>query len=162
MKNIITQIKRELNKYKQLTYKDDLTGLRNHRKLVEDINYISKMHLRYKTPYAIIMFDIDKFKEVNDTYGHEYANCKLIQVGTISKMVIRDTDKVYRYGGDEFVIILPYTDIRIAQTILIHLNNELKKHINLTITGAVCKMNKQGNILCKVDSLMMKYKKARV
>lgn len=106
-------IKRLDNKNKrlnELSIKDDLTGLYNYRffrKILQDQYKLAK---RYKFPLACVMIDIDYFKAVNDTYGHQFGDAVLKQLADILKNNVRDTDKVVRYGGEEFAILFPYTD----------------------------------------------------
>ena len=63
---------------------------------------------------AVLMLDLDYFKGINDTYGHAMGDAVLKQVGQILRSAVRRTDRVYRYGGEEFVVILPQIDLRVA------------------------------------------------
>jgi diguanylate cyclase (GGDEF)-like protein len=97
-------------KIKQLVITDDLTGLYNSRYFFEQIEYEVERAKRYSTPLSLVFFDLDRFKNVNDTYGHLVGSRLLAEVGSIVQTNIRKTDKAARYGGDEFVIILPQTE----------------------------------------------------
>ncbi len=111
-------LKVELDKYKEKTSEltkrleqteaealiDSLTGVYNRNAYDSEIVRFIKEFERYKHPFAIVVLDIDHFKKVNDTYGHAKGDEILKIVASVVKSTIRDTDKVFRYGGEEFVI----------------------------------------------------------
>ncbi|MBI5409561.1 MAG: diguanylate cyclase [Nitrospirae bacterium] len=94
---------------RELSIKDGLTGLYNYRFFRELLHDQYNLAKRYKFPLSCVMIDIDYFKAVNDTYGHQWGDMILSQIADILKNNVRDADKVVRYGGEEFVIMLPYT-----------------------------------------------------
>lgn len=89
---------------------DALTGLRNRRALEEEIPQILGLEWRGKRDCSVLMIDMDDFKKVNDTYGHQAGDQVLKELAQVIKSSIRSTDFSYRYGGEEFVIVLPDTD----------------------------------------------------
>ena len=89
---------------------DGLTGLFNHRIFQEKLTDELKRSERYSTPLSLLLTDIDKFKQVNDTYGHPVGDLVLRGVALILKQEVRDIDTAARYGGEEFAVILPGTD----------------------------------------------------
>ena len=89
---------------------DPLTGIPNRRVLEYDLNRLGKLARRYSKPLSLIMIDIDNFKHVNDTYGHPVGDEVLKRVARIIRESVRDSDTVYRYGGEEFAILCPETD----------------------------------------------------
>jgi diguanylate cyclase (GGDEF)-like protein len=99
-----------LEKINHLAITDDLTGLYNSRYFFDEIEYEVERSKRYETPLSLVFFDLDHFKNVNDTYGHLTGSRLLSEVGAVVFQNIRKADKAARYGGDEFVIILPHTD----------------------------------------------------
>lgn len=96
---------------KDLSVRDELTGLYNRRELNRLLLDEADRYSRYKRPAALIMLDIDHFKSVNDTYGHQVGDLVLKQVAGILGNNIRSTDRLARYGGEEFALILPETTL---------------------------------------------------
>jgi diguanylate cyclase (GGDEF)-like protein len=86
---------------------DDLTGLWNHRIIVERLRQEVDRSRRERTPLSIILVDLDHFKNVNDTYGHPAGDLVLKEIGEIFQRAVRSYDWVGRYGGEEFLLILP-------------------------------------------------------
>jgi diguanylate cyclase (GGDEF)-like protein len=86
---------------------DDLTGLWNHRIIVERLRQEVDRSLREGTPLCVILVDLDHFKNVNDTYGHPAGDLVLREIGAILQRAVRSYDWVGRYGGEEFLLILP-------------------------------------------------------
>ncbi|MBK1648717.1 diguanylate cyclase [Rhabdochromatium marinum] len=93
----------------QLSVTDRLTGLYNRLKLDEELERELLRAKRYGTPFAILLLDIDRFKRVNDTHGHQMGDRVLIELANILRRTIRDTDWAGRWGGEEFLIICPET-----------------------------------------------------
>jgi len=95
---------------KILTIKDDLTGIYNRRKFDQDLNEEINKAMRYARNLSLLMMDIDYFKKINDKYGHQIGDSMLRELGMFLYKNMRNTDKVYRYGGEEFAIICTETD----------------------------------------------------
>jgi diguanylate cyclase (GGDEF)-like protein/PAS domain S-box-containing protein len=91
--------------------RDYLTGLYNRLKLDKIINYEITQSHRYETPLSIIILDIDYFKNVNDTCGHQAGDEVLKEVAQICQSTCRHSDSIGRWGGEEFLIVLPKTDL---------------------------------------------------
>jgi diguanylate cyclase (GGDEF)-like protein len=89
---------------------DPLTGLNNRLKFDQALASEILRSQRYKTPLSLVLFDVDHFKEVNDTYGHQIGDKVLIQLSRFMPGHIRNTDLVARWGGEEFVILVPGSD----------------------------------------------------
>ena len=90
--------------------KDPLTGLFNRRKMIDFLEYEKERNRRGDTTYAIIICDIDHFKSVNDTHGHDCGDEILKQVAGVFEETVRKQDQISRWGGEEFLILLPETD----------------------------------------------------
>lgn len=93
----------------ELVITDDLTGLYNARHFQEVLEYEISRSMRYNTNVSMLFFDLDHFKIVNDNYGHLVGSRMISEVGRLIKEHIRTSDRGARYGGDEYVVILPNT-----------------------------------------------------
>jgi two-component system cell cycle response regulator len=96
---------------------DGLTGLYNRHFLMMKLKEEIKKAYRYKQPLSLIFTDIDLFKEVNDKFGHSAGDQILIEFSDLLKRLIRETDLAFRFGGEEFVVILPRTNLNNAQVL---------------------------------------------
>lgn len=105
---------------------DPLTGISNRLCLVQDLQYHFNFSSRYNSPLSIIFLDIDYFKKINDQFGHIVGDKILINLADMLKLIVRKSDKVYRFGGEEFVIILEHTNSSGAE----NLARKLKSFIN--------------------------------
>lgn len=95
----------------RLSITDGLTGLWNYRYFQMNFDKEIERASRFQRPLALLIFDLDKFKQVNDVYGHQRGDSVLIELATRVKGAIREVDTLARYGGEEFVLILPETDL---------------------------------------------------
>lgn len=96
-------------RFKSLSTTDQLTGLQNRRQLHEVFENEINRSKRYKRALSILLMDVDDFKHFNDTYGHLAGDDVLSRLGQIIISNTRDTDKAFRYGGEEFLVVLPET-----------------------------------------------------
>lgn len=94
----------------ELARTDTLTGVNNRRHLYEQADHEFQVAIRYQQTLSVIMFDIDHFKKVNDTFGHEAGDHILKLVADTATAELRSADVIGRYGGEEFIIILPMTN----------------------------------------------------
>lgn len=95
---------------RDLAYRDSLTDLYNHRYFQEELAREVERAQRYGQPLSVLMLDVDRFKDVNDTYGHMMGDTLLSYVAQALASRLRSSDVAARYGGDEFAVILPETD----------------------------------------------------
>jgi diguanylate cyclase (GGDEF)-like protein len=94
---------------------DELTGLYNLRHFHETLDGEIERSRRFAQPVGLMLLDIDNFKSVNDTYGHQQGDLVLIEVGRVLRALSRDIDEPARYGGEEMAVILPQTDVAGAE-----------------------------------------------
>ncbi len=111
---VINQINYIYTRTKYLSITDELTGLSNRRCFDTTLEKEFLRAKRYKNKLTLVMFDIDFFKNVNDTYGHQCGDFILKQVANAALQTFRKTDTVFRFGGEEFAVILTETDINQA------------------------------------------------
>ena len=108
----VAQKLRETNScLKKLVYRDGLTGLYNYRYFQESLDKELSRATKYNSSVSLVLFDIDSFKKVNDTYGHPVGDLVLMNISRAIRNIVRPIDIVARYGGEEFAIILPETKI---------------------------------------------------
>jgi diguanylate cyclase (GGDEF)-like protein/PAS domain S-box-containing protein len=96
-------------RYRDLSIMDDLTQLYNSRHFYDQLKKEIDRANRYEQPLTLLLLDLDKFKAFNDKYGHVEGDFVLSRLGQVIKKCLRETDSAYRYGGEEFTIILPMT-----------------------------------------------------
>jgi len=125
--NDVTEMVSYEKKLLSLATKDPLTGLYNRRLLYESLDKELKRCARFNSPLSIIMFDIDYFKKINDTYGHLAGDYVLKSTGSIILQNIRGMDFCVRYGGEEFCCVLPETDIKGAYILAQRIRKSLEK-----------------------------------
>lgn len=114
LRPILDALRREEH-LKVLAHRDRLTGLFNHGHIQEILDTELERAKRYSRPIAVLLFDIDHFKRINDGHGHQAGDLVLKQLAERSKQSLRTTDQLARYGGEEFLAVLPETDAQQGQ-----------------------------------------------
>lgn len=121
-------INREKVLLEKMAVTDDLTGLYNHRFFVKRLNEEFKRAKRYNNPISCVMIDIDDFKKINDTYGHQCGDVVLQEIAKVIRNCVRESDVVARYGGEEFTVILPHTDLDHALVLAHRIRRAVKNY----------------------------------
>jgi diguanylate cyclase (GGDEF)-like protein len=112
----------------RLAHTDQLTGVANRRELYAELQKETDKSERYERPLSVIIFDLDHFKSVNDTYGHDCRDNVLREVVRAVESVLRATDRLGRWGGEEFVVLAPDTALREASRLAERLRAEIANH----------------------------------
>ena len=150
-----------------LSTTDQLTKLFNRRKMNSEIEKELKRSIRYKSKFSIIMFDIDWFKKINDTYGHQAGDSVLEELSALLKATLRSTDIISRWGGEEFLILCPEAGLKAAEGLAEKLlsaveNNPFTIGVRVTISAGVCEFTESKNLeelLGKVDGKLYEAKR---
>jgi len=121
-----------------LAQTDSLTSIHNRRHLFELAERELAVATRYKHPLAVILFDIDHFKSVNDAFGHATGDLALIRVTQAAKNELRNADVIGRYGGEEFILLLPMTSAQQAQALAERIRKQVEAVRIASEKGEVC------------------------
>lgn len=136
------ELERKNKILEEMAYIDGLTKISNHKTLIEYLDLQMKQTDFLNDFLSIAMFDIDNFKKVNDNHGHVVGDCILFEIASIIKKNIRGADFVGRYGGEEFLLILPKTDEKEAVYIAERIRKTVETYsfsdgVRITISGGV-------------------------
>lgn len=152
--SLISRIKINVRSYQYkkrlelMAVTDGLTGLYNHRFIFERLEEEIAKVARYGRPLSIIMLDIDNFKQVNDTFGHRAGDEVILSVAHAIMASLRKTDVAGRYGGEEFLVLLPETDLKAAHIVAEKIRNTVAllqfetKDLAVTISAGVAEAEK--------------------
>ncbi len=153
---------------RRLAITDDLTNIYNRRHFLERLQGEIDRARRYAVPFSVLFIDIDNFKELNDSYGHQVGDRILSELATILKHWARSSDIVARYGGEEFVVLLPMTDKQRGIVAAERLRTRVQRHTfyrrkKLTVSVGVAGFPGDGEsvdqILGRVDEALYMAKK---
>lgn len=155
--DVIKKINFMYSQTKYLSVTDGLTGLYNRRHFQCNFDREFLRSERYDSKLSLAMIDIDFFKQVNDTYGHGCGDYVLKEIAYLALQTFRKTDMVFRYGGEEFAVILTETDIQNAIIPCERLRKNVETYpfiyngqpFNVTISAGVCE--KDSSILSAFD-----------
>jgi len=133
-----------LRQAEALSVTDDLTGLHNSRYLRDALHREAKRAVRYGRPLSVLFVDLDGFKRVNDTHGHLCGSRTLVEAAALIRGCARESDVVARYGGDEFVLVLPDTPSAGAVVVARRVRDRLAEfrflqalHLDVRLTASV-------------------------
>jgi diguanylate cyclase (GGDEF)-like protein len=154
----------------EMNMKDALTGINNRRCLEVHLQDEIERHNRYNRPLSLIMFDIDFFKKINDTYGHQCGDYILKSITSVVEKTIRKEDLLARYGGEEFCCLLPETSINaatilaerfrknVAQKAYRYQGNKINVTISLGVSALTTDVINEDMLLKKADEGLYKAK----
>ena len=151
-----------------LSHTDQLTSLANRRKMMEVLHTEIAQFKRYQGTFSALMFDIDFFKRINDTHGHEVGDQVLVQLAQVVKSTLRETDTLGRWGGEEFLLICPKTGFSDAQVIAEKIFNAIELHdfsceLKVTISLGLSEYTDSHSLeslLVEIDQKMYKAKQS--
>jgi len=161
----------ELTETRQSLLEDSLTGAQNRRGMDSILNREVARAKRNQNRLAVAMIDIDHFKQVNDTYGHDAGDRLLAHVSMIARSVLREADALVRYGGEEFLLILPDADMKGAEFVLDRLRIVIarsplmynQKKIEVTFSGGLAQLKEGENghsLVLRADRALYDAKRA--
>jgi len=144
LKTLQDDLRSMSDRFRDLSNTDFLTDLFNRRYFMDVAGIEFKRCQRYKLVMSLVMIDLDHFKQVNDTLGHQAGDQVLVGLARLMRQMFRTTDVIARYGGEEFVLLLPQTSIEEAKIAAEKLRSELRK----TALGAV----PAGDLTCSIGA----------
>jgi diguanylate cyclase (GGDEF)-like protein len=125
---------RMMEKLQRLAITDGLTKLHNSRSFYSQLEVEVDRFNRYKHPLALLLLDIDNFKSYNDSFGHLEGDKILVRISQVIKSCLRKLDTAYRYGGEEFTVILPETSCEEAMLVAERIRNVVQSEVFLPET----------------------------
>ncbi len=108
------RVRLEAVKFYQLAHTDPLTGIANRRSIMEALRQALEQNQKTAQPLSLVLLDLDRFKQINDQYGHETGDNVLVHIAQVLKRNLRQSDQLGRWGGEEFVLLLPNTPLQEA------------------------------------------------
>jgi diguanylate cyclase (GGDEF)-like protein/PAS domain S-box-containing protein len=123
----ITERKKAEEQIRTLALSDPLTGLANYRRLLEVLDSEIKRYDRTERPFSILLLDLDELKRINDVHGHLVGSRAIARVADVLRMQLREIDTPARYGGDEFVVVLPETGSEAIRKVVRRISERLRE-----------------------------------
>lgn len=149
-------MQREINRLQHQAMTDALTGIGNRRAFDQRLHEEWARHLRSGAPMSVLMIDVNRFKQYNDTYGHPAGDKVLEKLGQLLRMPLRGSDFVARYGGDEFAVILPETAdegaLFVVRRIHAAMDNTAWPHRPITLSIGIASLSPEEH--CDFDMLL--------
>lgn len=163
---LLKEIEEKNNALRELSLRDSLTGLFNHKHILERLDEEVAEAARFHRPLSVAMFDLDKFKQVNDTLGHQQGDRVLKLFADTAQRLTRKNDIVGRYGGEEFVVVLPETAIAGAKVLIDRIRVGFSRASGgdgeaVTVTAGLVEYNGESGVelLKRADALLYQGKK---
>jgi diguanylate cyclase len=163
--NAYDEIRQQTNSLMSFTEvrTDPLTGISNRRGLDESLDSQLALMSRYEEGFALLIYDIDHFKSVNDQFGHLQGDRMLQRIARLLDESARETDIVARYGGEEFVIIMPRTDLDGAALFAERVRARVEQELSITVSGGVAAAldgDTPDSIMSRADAALYRAKAA--
>ena len=145
LKHAFEELKEKQKELEELAYYDPLTGLPNRRFFFDHANLILESAKRYRTPLTLLLIDLDHFKKINDTYGHEAGDVVLKNFADVLRKSSRKSDLPARLGGEEFALLMPNTDLQQGRVVAERIRQEFQNSI-IVYEGREIKMTLSGGL----------------
>lgn len=172
---IAIDVSESIAKHNQLEYlaiRDVLTGVFNRRYLDLQLKKAVASHTRHNNPLSFVMIDVDNFKSINDKYGHSIGDYVLQQVGKFMLSSVREEDSCFRFGGDEFAVLLTQTTLARAFQVAERLRNSIANYsfvsedgeeFSIKISIGISQLSESNRVLLmeQADSALMEVKRCR-
>ena len=143
-----------LGKIVELSSVDTLTKLYNRQHLMEVLSIETSRFKRYKIPFSLLMIDIDHFKSINDKYGHQTGDEVLVEISKSLSLDLRELDICTRFGGEEFMIVLPHTTepetFELAERIRERVEEKYRDGMKITISIGISIITEQNNEILEI------------
>ena len=160
------EIKIYSRRLEELVQMDSMTSILNHSCIIERLGFEIEKAFRYNRPLSVIMFDLDFFKKINDTCGHQFGDEVLIAVARALKKCSRNVDIAARYGGEEFLLVLPETNAESALVVAERLRSYLQelvlsRPVKITVSGGIAQYangDSAHEMIKRADDLLYKAK----
>lgn len=146
----ISERRRQEEHTKRLAVSDPLTGLANHRLLMERIDAEIKRYARHGQPFSLLLLDLNGLKKINDAYGHLVGSLAIMRVAEVLLVSSREVDTPARYGGDEFVLVLPESSFESATRVAQRISQRLAEDVEvprLSISVGVAEYPRDGSTI---------------
>lgn len=161
-KRTLKRLEKTQSKLRILATTDPLTGLFNRRFFLERAEAEINRSIRYGIPLTLLMVDIDRFKRINDSFGHKAGDKVLEEVSNIFRKSLRDIDLIGRYGGEEFIILLPESDRDSSSIVAERIRNDIENAVilingeSIKITISIGAAELLADSKCSLDTLTLR------
>jgi len=165
------ELKQSVSHLRELSGSDELTNVHNRRRFMEYLSREFSRARRYKCPLSLVFFDVDRFKEINDRWGHPAGDSVLVRITGIMQKVMRTCDLIGRYGGDEFTLLLPHTNLSGATRTTERVRKEIESTVvpesngslHVTISAGIaafpeCRVTAPEELLARADEALYRAK----
>lgn len=167
----LTLLRSEVAEARALVGQDPLTGATNRRGMDLALEREMARARRHNEPLSVVMLDVDHFKQINDTHGHSAGDAALVHLTQIARESLRGGDTLVRYGGEEFLLVLPQTGVKGAEYIAHKLQTLLQRSplaygsvsITLTLSGGVAELeaaDTMSSLINRADQALLRAKRA--